>query len=118
MNVVHRHTYEGKVVNTYTISSENELRDIRSLFKDLENKHVRMVIEVLEEEKKENELMVSLPLKVLLTSEEAIEYCCLNPYCVNEGLADGTEHYEIPISKAIQFGFLEDYMNNSMGDMV
>lgn len=52
------------------------------------------------------EIKVLIRLGTIIESNDAIEYLGLNPWCVNEG-ADPDTTYEIPASKAKEFGFIK-----------
>jgi hypothetical protein len=115
MEIIDRKTYVGQIKerNTswmnqpplYLKNLDNDCIPLSDLFKHLCGKNIKVIIEV--EEEKNDEPMIHFPIKTILKFEEAIEYCNLNPYCVNEGLVDEMETVEIPIRKAKEFGLLE-----------
>lgn len=72
----------------------------------LENKKVRITIEVLEDEViEEDEPTINFTLRQIIQSNEAIEGLRLNPYCLNEG-ADPYARYEIKLSDAKKWGLI------------
>jgi len=56
-------------------------------------------------EEVEPEDSIDLPLKIIVRSNEAINYLGLNPYCINEG-GDPNAMYSLPVSKVREFGLI------------
>lgn len=68
-------------------------------------RRIKITIEELPEETTDEELTVNIPLWKIVQNDSAIEHFGLNPYCINEG-ADRNENYNVPISLAKEWGFL------------
>ena len=60
---------------------------------------IRITIDVIPEE------TIGISLGRIIQSSKAIDFLGLNPYCVSEG-ADKNSQYQIPISKAKEFGLI------------
>jgi len=69
------------------------------------NQKIRITIEIIPEENKEDEETIGISLGMIIQSSKALDFLGLNPYCVNEG-ADKNRQYQIPISKAKEFGLI------------
>lgn len=66
---------------------------------------IKITIEEIPEEKHSDELTINIPLRKIVSNDDALEHFGLNPYCINEG-ANGDEEYKVPISLAKEWGFL------------
>ena len=82
-------------------------RDIKLsyAFEKFVGKRIKIIVEVLPDIVPEDEETIGISLGRIIQSSKAIDFLGLNPYCVNEG-ANKNEQYQIPISKAKEFGLI------------
>lgn len=85
----------------FTIDGGN----LNSILNHLEDKNIRLTIEVLTEQGEDDEPTINLHLNQVVRNEYLCNALGYNPYCVHEG-ADGTAIVQVKLSDAKKAGII------------